>query len=122
MNDQTTKLLESLALKLGTTAEYLWGALIKQAHVSVISNLLLIVFTIVMGIILLRAHKWASSEYDGYVRYNDDNGVFLTSGMIVFLLIWVGFVIGSIISVDEIITALFNPEYWALKQILGSVQ
>lgn len=34
MNEQTVKLVEQLAQKLGTTTEYLWNVLIKQAPIS----------------------------------------------------------------------------------------
>jgi len=50
MNDQTTKLLTDLSNKLGTTAEYLWGVLVRQAYVdgviSIIQNLLIVIFII----------------------------------------------------------------------------
>ena len=34
MNEATAKLIEELAAKLGTTAEHLWGVLVRQAPIS----------------------------------------------------------------------------------------
>ncbi|MGB4574573.1 MAG: hypothetical protein WBI79_06225, partial [Kiritimatiellia bacterium] len=38
MNEATAKLIEELAAKLGTTAEHLWGVLVRQAPISATVN------------------------------------------------------------------------------------
>ena len=40
MNDQTAALLQNLANKLGTTSEYLWGILLRQATLSGTTDLI----------------------------------------------------------------------------------
>ena len=43
MNEQTTILLQKLSESLGTTSEYLWAVLIKQAPIS--ATISMVIFT-----------------------------------------------------------------------------
>ena len=58
MNDQTAKLIEQLAQKLGTTTEYLWSVLIKQAPIDALSRLAFFIVSIIGGIIIYKAHRY----------------------------------------------------------------
>lgn len=125
MNDQTTKLIESLAQKLGTTTEYLWGILIKQAPISATIDLCLLVAMIVFGIGLYKFHNWCNTEKNrgGYTetRYERSDGMLFVPMLVggVVLVIWFFIFIGSI---ESIITGFFNPEYWALHEILHHIK
>ena len=115
MNETTDKLIRDLAEKLGTTAEHLWGVLIRQAPITAITDLiecLILVAVYVYGRHrLMRWHKSLQETNDA-----DHPG---------FLILYVGFVlllcitiICALFSVSGIVTAFMNPEYWALKQIV----
>lgn len=116
MNENTEKLIRELAEKLGTTAEHLWGVLIRQAPITAITDLLesgiLAAVCIVGGKYLLRWHKKLQESGD-----TDHPG---------FLMLYLGYlcllvitIICVLCNVSEIANAFLNPEYWALKQIVG---
>lgn len=111
MNKETVILLNELALKLGTTTEYLWGVLIKQAPISSIS---LTVFIALLCVTSFFGFRWLQKpEIIRHEAYP------------VFLLVFAGCVFASFLiicfSFESIIAGFLNPEYWALKEILGLV-
>jgi len=57
MNENTAKLIEQLAQKLGTTSEYLWGVLLKQASISATVTLLKTIAILLFGWFLWKTHK-----------------------------------------------------------------
>ena len=120
MNEETTKLIEQLAQKLGTTAEYLWGVLINQASISAITDLLYIVLVAVGGILLFKAHKFLSKE-DGHGNSFYYNWDFTRGIMIALTFIWSILFIAAFFSIVNIINGFFNPEYWALNKILNLI-
>lgn len=125
MNEQTTQLIEKLAEQLGTTSEYLWGVLISQAPISALKSLILIGLTIVFTFMVWKIHKGfmrnTDDEHINYTYYDEYEPVahILVGGLGVFALIMFGL---SIEAGGNAITALLNPEYWALQQILESVK
>jgi len=111
MNDNTTKLLEQLANKLGTTSGYLWGVLVKQAPVSATITLMYLLLTIAYGFVLYKTYKKAFSVY-AMPRF------FWIGAAVLFGIIF----IILFFSLDNIINGYFNPEYWALNKILESIK
>lgn len=113
MNEQTTKLIEQLAAKLGTTTEHLWGVLLKQAPMSSgISATMLAVFLLVL---ILSARWLKRNELS-----KDDADDMM--GKVLCWILWgvMAFMLSCFIydSLPMIIAGFFNPEYWALKQII----
>jgi len=125
MNDQTTQLIEQLAHKLGTTTEYLWSVLVKQAAISAITNLIYLIFMIVSGFILYKVHKYLSlergdDEYSKISYYEDNDILYVPMGVLAF--VWVILTIVAFFSIGIIINGFVNPEYWALEKILSTVK
>lgn len=112
MNEQATKLIEQLAQKLGTTTEYLWSILLKQAPISAMIDLIYLIIATIMGIVLWKLHKYFAKEDE----YEDRAEVKLT--MVVLTFVWIMFFTICFFSIGDIINGFFNPEYWALKEIL----
>lgn len=109
MDEKTAQLIERLAAKLGTTAEHLWGVLVRQAPISGATDLgvLIASFAIaaLLGVIALRT------------KDEDEGGMSFAVGMAA--LIAGASALAMFMSGASIIAAaFFNPEYWALKQIL----
>ncbi|MBV5347541.1 hypothetical protein JZU46_04920 [bacterium] len=120
MNDNTTKLLEQLAQKLGTTAEYLWSVLVKQAFVSAITDLIYVVIILFAGYGLFRLHKLFSKvEENGDCIYEDYEDVTIKP-MIIVTSIWAFLFILCFFSIGNIINGFINPEYWALNEVLDA--
>lgn len=117
MNEKTTQLIEQLAQKLGTTVEYLWSILLKQAFVDATTRLIIVICTIILGIILYKTHKsFSKKNSNGYTSY-DNKGYFIEI-MVISTVLFVVFILGSINCIPYIINGYFNPEYWALCKIL----
>ena len=120
MNDQTIVLIDRMAEKLGTTSEYLWGVLLKQAPISATITVFYFVIILFLGYGIYRLHLWLREEdEDGRSRYwhNDD----LAIPMAVAAIIWAGLFVIWFLTLGNAINGYINPEYWALEKILNSI-
>lgn len=120
MNTETNELLERLAQKLGTTVEYLWSVLIKQAPISSTVTLFQFALIITFGIVLYRLHiKFSKETYNKnsiYYEYQEAAAIPMIVGFLIFLLLAVcGF-----FCIEDMINGFINPEYWALSKILST--
>ena len=114
MNSETIALIEKLANKLGTTSEYLWGVLILQAKVGVAEWLARLVIVFFFTVFWYLGNKWAvNHDVDDEFRFP----VIWLSG-IVLAFCWLGIVF----SIDNFLTALLNPEGYALQEILRYIK
>jgi len=112
MDEKTEKLVRELADKLGTTTEHLWGVLIKQAPISASVDLAMSFIIVIITVVLFNMMKRVTEDADDKL----DPEVFFG---------WMGFgmffIIATLIfssSPEMVVAGFFNPEYWALKQIL----
>ena len=115
MDDKTLQTLTALANKLGTTAEYLWSVLLKQAPITGVTDLLLLIALVLGTAIWARTVYVNTSEEEWEKRWQDD------TAPIAWISVAVLFVITLILvtsNLSMVFAALFNPEYWALKQVL----
>jgi hypothetical protein len=117
MNEQLIGLVDKLAVKLGVAVEILWAALIKQAYVSNIVNL---VAFFILAAISIWGFKFVSNKTkDGGEWDNLDSGgiawLFWGAYTIVIALI-------ICLNLSGTVSGIINPEYWALKEILGAVK
>ncbi len=115
MDDKTAELIKQLADKLGTTAEHLWGVLIKQAPISTTINF---VFCVGFSLLLIWwvrfMHKKITVKKEGEYRaeWDMDDAIF----PIIFTIFAAGILAPLlVISVKGFVTAWVNPEYWALR-------
>jgi hypothetical protein len=125
MNEQTSKLIEQLANKLGTTTEYLWGVLLKQAQIQSVITLLQFLIIGLFGYVLYRIHKSLSikKEYDGYKEtgyshYEEKVGIPMVIGVVIFSFLS----ICAFFCIEDVFNGFFNPEYWALQKVLRAVK
>ena len=114
MNETTEKLIRELAEKLGTTADHLWGVLIRQAPISSATEaaaLGIYAAVMVWGYRLVREKTKTNGDW------NDDCGSIALPWMV-----WSVGVLGLLIalgcSLSNIVAGFVNPEYWALKQLV----
>ena len=102
-------LLRELAEKLGTTVEHLWGVLVKQAPISAGINILTITVWIIVLIIVGFYMRRKAVQWDKDIA------------PVLWGMFW-AFAAGAFAALciifGETVTALVNPEYWALKEIL----
>ena len=107
MNEQMMKMLEVLANKLGTTAEHLWGILIKQAYITAWTDIILLISFIIILFVFGKISFKFLADFDRI----------LVSTIIVTVL---GILMGNFI--PEIVNGFCNPEYWAFKNILSCIK
>jgi hypothetical protein len=117
MTDQIMEILRILAEKFGTTTEFLWGIMVRQAYVVGISQIL--------AFVMAGLFVFAWNRYVWSIRLpedpQEDRGGDKTFGIIMVRLFGV---VGAcmwammfLCGLTEITTALVNPEYWAIKQV-----
>jgi hypothetical protein len=121
VDDKTLQALTVLANKLGTTSEFLWGVLVKQAPIAGWTNLGLIVFWVgITGLwcVFVAGKTAPVDKKDGYgpsAEWESDGAGLAWAS------VWVA--IGSVcwgasVLFDETVSAFLNPEFWALHQLL----
>lgn len=115
MDNNTAKLVEQLAQKLGTTTEYLWAVLLKQAPINATVNLVQIGLIVLFGWMLYRWHIKLGLNDDEYADGSGLNSLWMTIGLVVFIILS----FCSFFSIENVINGYFDPEYWALKKVLS---
>ena len=111
MDERTEAMLIELATKLGTTVEYLWSALLRQAT---IEGYVSLAGTIAATVIFIAAWVTVSREMRVGIENEEDitgHIAFRFFGAIIFAAVFFGLA-------GPAATCLLNPEYWALKQVL----
>lgn len=116
MNDATQAALVALAGKLGTTAEHLWGVLIRQARIDAWLSL---GQSVVMVAVATAFFVWLSKqpELEGY---NNDGAIAIriVGSIICIALLLVVLFAG----VPSVLTGFANPEAAALRDLLSAVK
>jgi len=117
MNEATTKLVEELATKFGTTAEHLWGVLVRQAPISGVCDAIAIVAWIIGLAWALRLVKSKTQKPEsGYAEWEDEAFAFF-AWMVWGITAAVVLIVAGVCFAD-IVASIVNPEYWALKQVM----
>ena len=116
MNEATAKLIEELAAKLGTTAEHLWGVLVRQAPISAtVSSALTLAWVVALVCgwrFAVRSMKLANE--DSIMHDEEVRAVVIGALILVSIATAVAITIGSV----GCVSAFANPEFWALKQVM----
>jgi hypothetical protein len=122
MNENTEKLVRELAEKLGTTAEHLWGVLMRQAPITAATDAVIAV--IMLGVLwalyhLVRSKTTAPPKTEDD-RYPSAEWVKTDAELAWVILAIYGALTVAVVcgTIATVMTATMNPEYWALKQLL----
>ena len=108
--------LEPIAEKLGVAVEHLWEVLIRQAPISGVFDLLFYALT---GAAAYATYKlWLFIiRKCGEDRW--DEIAYLWPGLATISV--AAMIIASLASMSTTAAAFFNPEYWALHQVLSAI-
>jgi len=125
MKEEITQMLRELATQLGTTTEFLWGVLIRQAFISGTYNAILAVVCIVTICVgSVKVKETFLTEIKQSLPYAQREKL---EAWQIFTIITLS--IASVISLvvlaaisGNMMTALFNPEYWALNKVMGMLK
>ncbi|MFM2292624.1 MAG: hypothetical protein RIS29_2437 [Bacteroidota bacterium] len=120
MDDKTIAMIEKLAQKIGTTSDYVFEVLVRQAPIEATVTLFQCVFIFILSIVWYVTHKKLSSivpdckyKYSYYEKY--DMGAVVP--MVVSGVILIFFLIAAFFCIDDIVYGYCSPEYWAIREI-----
>jgi len=116
MNDATIKMIEDMAMKLGTTVEYLWAVLVSQAIVSSVTRLCILSVLVVICYLVYRQLfvRRTLKDYDDHDDRMTLIAVRIGFGVVVLLVF-----VATALIIPTVVTGFVNPEYWALQKILN---
>lgn len=126
MEERAFEYIDAIAANLGVAAEHVYGALLKQAMVSGLRSVVYIIICLAVSYVIIKMFKRIYSD----VKEGED-GIFVDSYGVslggVFALIFGGIAIiimffAIMSDISNATTALLNPEYWALKEILTTIK
>lgn len=113
--DELSKLLDELGKRLGPTGQHVFDLAIRQVIIDgAIGVGLLALFSIATIVMVPRVYRWTKGG-DGY--HSDDRGMVAS----IVGLVWS--IVGAFVLLNGIweLSRLLNPEYAALRDILGAI-
>lgn len=115
-DNETVIALTALANKMGTTAEYLWKVLVKQAPLEAVKEGVGLLIMLIIGGLFYMSHTSLTKKK----VYNKDTsyGIVMTFAILIWGITTTVFIYNTIIACIDVI----NPEYWALEQILEQLK
>lgn len=116
MDSEIVSALETLAAKLGTTSEYLWNVLLKQASISAITDFIQCTLVILVCVFWIKKVKVVVPKI---LKGGLDDIYWI--GIVIISILLAIFVITAFFCFPNIINGLINPEYWALDRLLSKL-
>ncbi|MCU7556587.1 hypothetical protein [Macrococcus capreoli] len=119
MKEETMKYIDQLAKSLNVASEHVYEALLKQAVVSGIMSIVcaIVMLIVTIALVLVIRKAWIKAEYDPYFDSGDAAMCTFVVGIVLFIVVCVG-----ICAAENGVTALVNPEYWAIKEVLNAIK
>lgn len=114
LNQELVKRLDLLATKLGVSGTYLWAVLIRQARVELISDAIFITLNVVL---LYGVWRWWKRII---VHELFDGGE--EAGAVIVSLLSAVMTITSVVALCDVPALIFNPDYWALEQVMTALK
>jgi hypothetical protein len=111
MDDKTEKLIRDLAEKLGTTSEHLWTVMVRQAPISGVTA----IFEAAIMIIAVVAAFYFVQDKTATNAWMGEGAFFAWFGWVIFTVV---VFMAVCCSIEDTVSAIFNPEYWALNKLL----
>ena len=122
MDENTRKLLEDLAQTLGTTVDQLKQVLIRQAYISLWSDIVWYVIWLALAALAYKLGKviFNAAKKDDFESWMSQEAKFCLSVFICCLA--ASLTVISFTAIEGTITKIVNPEYWALEQVLEALK
>ncbi len=104
--------LDLLSTKLGIASEVIWKTLVMQAQVDAYIAIAIVAFIAFMALIFYMIYHHGRTKRR---QEWDEDWTFLFG--IISTVLTIGSIIGTIITINIAASGLFNPEYYAMKEI-----
>jgi len=120
LSSELLEKFDALAQKIGVTVEQIWPWLVRQQYVDAIYYPILAIIFIAAFVVTLSftIKHWNDKKPDICSIYRSDHGGFWVAAIIVFGVAMIAFTIGGIAEFPNI----FNPEYHALRDLMGMIK
>jgi hypothetical protein len=124
MKDETVELLmtklEAVASKIGTTAEYMFGVFVTQAKVVVLTHsIVCVIFFLLLASALFMIFKVSKKDY----WWDSSTDLTFPAGFTIALCVLALFSgIVALAGMSNLITCIWNPEFYALKELFKSIK
>ena len=120
--EQLTELLRELANQLGTTSDHIITIMMKQARVVIAQNFIWVGAMIAYFTQSLKINAWLIQKQNDRAEnksYMDENfwGFGIGAHWIIVLIL----AICTICTITQLVTLIFNPEYWVVDKILSGL-
>lgn len=122
MNEHAAVVIQQLAEKLGTTSEYLWAVLIKQAPIAGAIVLAYYAVTVLALVLLWRFRAAIASGVQAAFDHGEGSAALAIVAGTVFGILALIWGISCLLAFENMLTAFLNPEYWALDKVLSTVK
>lgn len=119
MNDQAVVLLGQLAAKLGTTSEYLWTVLVRQAPVQ---SIITLGEYVLVAALLFSLYRFRAPVSGFFRAWADAEDFTAAIGIAISAIVLIVLVLSCLFSFSGMVTGFVNPEYWALNKILATIK
>lgn len=113
MEQQLAQVLDKLAAKLGVAVDVLWAALMRQAHIAGVVDIIII---IAYAIGLYWTIRYGNTVVRKVQEHEWDEIAWLPFGFVAVVMFGIG--IAVLAGLPMTAASFFNPEYWALQKIL----
>ena len=114
LSNEVLAKIDALAQKMGVTVEQIWPWLIKQQYVEAFYPLALFG---IFSIALFPTYRFLKKiKWDDYELSVDQ-----VIGIALGICVGIGFCVSAIAFIVEF-KNIFNPQYWALKDLIGMIK
>jgi hypothetical protein len=121
ISDQINSVINNLADKLGVATEKLYPVLIKQAYVDGVTGIVLLILSALLFILSVKTFiKYIQPAIDAADEVNKSVVIFVSS--IISVIVTVVVLCVQLSLFGNYITALVNPDWYALQMILDQIK
>lgn len=122
MNEQTIQLINQIAEKIGTKAEHLYAALIRQAYISAITDCVAFTIVLTLAFIWVKLHikftkpiKGNKFKESAYGKYKES----IIIPMCLSAILIVAALSYYISNIGSTISGFINPDYFVIQKLTG---
>jgi hypothetical protein len=116
MSDDLQKEIAQLAQKLGTTVDHLWSVLVRQAPID--STVFFLTMAAMAGVTYALWRLFSKSKVNSE---NHQGECVKLIAMVLFGLMLAATFVVLTSGLSNAIAGFFNPEYWALQDLLAKI-
>ena len=125
LESKLVEVIDTLASKMGVASEFIWTALKTQAIVEVVYWVVMTMFAVTAWVVFIKLFKRCYDVIGTRKTYGDSEDILRcekevssVAFTIILGLLASFLTIGVIFNSSSPLTALINPDYWALQEIL----